>query len=83
MLTVLLLKLSLTCGVLIPINSGCRSIEHNREVGGVENSKHLTCEAFDLGLHTFSKSQRYCVIKSAKQIFSRTLIYRSHIHVEE
>lgn len=78
MLTVKYMLLILICGP-VPINSGYRSFYENARVGGVPNSKHLTGEAFDLGLHG---DNRNCILRYSRGIFSKVLIYRNHIHVE-
>jgi uncharacterized protein YcbK (DUF882 family) len=82
MLVASLLKLSLTCGLFIPINSGLRSVEHNRRVGGVPNSMHLQGKAFDLGLHPFNAKEKRCLIRYSRRIFNKVLIYPNHLHVE-
>lgn len=47
-LVIVLDRIRLGIGVPMYINSGYRSDEHNRKVGGVLNSQHLTCSAADV-----------------------------------
>ncbi len=82
MLTSLYVQLTIICGLIIPINSGLRSFSHNSRVGGVAWSKHLTGEAFDLGLHFMSMSDRQCVITTSRKLFKKTIVYPNHVHVE-
>ena len=82
MLTTLNIKLSLACYLFIPINSGLRSAEHNRRVGGWSNSKHLTGQAFDLGTHLMTDDEWFCVTETAYRLFRKVVVYPNHIHVE-
>lgn len=63
------------------ITSGVRSIEHNLNVGGVENSAHLSGLAVDLQCN--SSEMRYimlfCLLIAG---FKRVEITNGHIHVD-
>lgn len=48
--------------VPININSGYRSPEHNKAVGGVSSSQHLTGKAADIRVDTLTPEQLYSYI---------------------
>ncbi len=78
----ILAAISETCGVIVPVNSGIRTPEHNKRVGGVPDSKHLTGEALDLGLHGMSSTERSCVITQSRLQYKKVLVYPNHLNVE-
>ena len=62
----------------IKIHSAQRSISHNRKVGGVKNSYHLTNQARDISAPCLS-------VKALSRItrkHSTTIIYKSHVHID-
>tara|TARA_R100001443_G_scaffold88007_1_gene94515 strand:- start:1018 stop:1368 length:351 start_codon:yes stop_codon:yes gene_type:complete len=63
------------------ITSGFRTEEHNKKVGGVENSSHLKGCAADISCT--SSSQRSIIIRSLINVgFTRLGIANSFIHVD-
>jgi len=76
----LLLILQTVVGPL-RINSGYRTPEHNRRVGGVPTSKHIEGKAFDIATHHLNSQQKRELIKRARQLFDYVKIYKTHIHV--
>lgn len=63
------------------ITSGLRSKEHNEEVGGVENSAHLTGLAVDIACT--NSQRRYRIIKALMETgFRRIEIKPFHIHCD-
>jgi len=63
------------------INSGYRTIEHNKKVGGIENSPHTKGLAADISV-TDSRS-RYIVLNSLLLVgFTRFGISDTFIHVD-
>ena len=46
-------------GVPITITSGYRCMEHNRKVGGVKNSRHVSGEAADIHIHGMTAKEMY------------------------
>jgi len=49
----------------VHINSGCRCIFHNEEVGGAKNSAHLRGTAADLSINPWSGFTRYQLLVAA------------------
>ena len=70
-------KLRNAIGVPIKINSGCRCVTHNAEVGGSNNSSHLMGHAADISCRDMFLLRRY-----AYQIFDRIGIAKDYIHVD-
>lgn len=63
------------------ITSGFRTSTHNKEVGGVENSAHLSGLAVDI--KCLDSSDRFDIIRGllgAK--FQRIGVYENHIHAD-
>lgn len=68
-------------GIPFKINSGFRSQEHNKKVGGTETSSHLTGHAADI--HCTSSTYRYEIISALLQAgFNRIGIAETFIHVD-
>ena len=68
-------------GEPIRINSGYRSPQHNRKIGGAANSNHLTGCACDIRVSGMEQALRYAVIlmdyaDESKQEFDELLIER-------
>ncbi len=61
------------------ITSLKRSPERNKEVGGAENSYHLTGQAADM---VVPKENREALIKEAESMGLEAIRYDSHIHLE-
>ena len=68
-------------GIPFIITSGKRSIEHNKEVGGVADSSHISGLAVDIraGDDTTRAKVLMGLIKAG---FQRIGIYSSHIHAD-
>lgn len=63
------------------ITSGLRSVEHNKKVGGVENSAHLSGLGADI--QCSDSQNRFKMIQALLLIgFKRIEIARGHIHVD-
>ena len=60
-------------------SSWCRTPEHNRRVGGVPNSKHLTCEAVDVVGDGASLAQ---LGRAAQKVGLKVIPYSNHIHIQ-
>ncbi len=60
----LIASISRHYGRKVVINSGHRSKRHNRSVGGVRNSFHLTCMAVDLKIPGISKNSLARYVRS-------------------
>jgi uncharacterized protein YcbK (DUF882 family) len=73
-------------GEPVYVTSGCRSPEHNKKVGGSDNSYHVTtdlrpCMAADLLVKT--GHHRYRMIEAAIRAgFGGIGVYSNHIHVD-
>lgn len=76
----LLVKMRLEWGVM-EVTSGHRSIDYNRQVGGVENSEHTTGEAADIAV-PFFKQDRFVRLAETHRV-PRIGIYpdRGFIHL--
>jgi len=68
-------------GFPLIISSGIRCRQHNKEVGGAENSAHVSGLAADIvaaQAHT-----RYLIVKEAlKQGICRIGVYTNHVHLD-
>lgn len=53
--------------VPVHILSGCRCVEHNAAVGGVDNSQHTKAKAADLDVKNPEKTYNYLCAKYPKQ----------------
>jgi zinc D-Ala-D-Ala carboxypeptidase len=70
-------------GVPFVINSGYRTKEHNKKVGGVENSSHtkIPCQACDIKVT--NNQNRYKILKALIHCqFNRIGIAKNFIHVD-
>lgn len=68
-------------GIPFVITSGKRTIITNEEVGGVENSSHLTGEAVDLRCQT--SVDRWKMLNALLAVkFNRIGIYKNHLHCD-
>lgn len=63
----------------IRINSGFRCTEHNKAVGGSEDSEHLTGEAVDLRCE--NSTERWNLLRVLPAYFMRVGIGKTFIHV--
>ena len=69
-------------GIPYKINSGYRCCNHNRKVGGRENSSHKTGYAVDI--HTGSSYERFRVLEGLlKAGFTRIGIAKTFIHADD
>ncbi len=68
-------------GAPMIINSGFRTIEHNKKVGGVKNSSHLLGLAADI--HCSDSSKRFLMLEAFLDAgFTRIGIGSNFIHVD-
>lgn len=69
------------CGFPIIINSGYRTKEHNKKVGGSANSSHLRGLAVDVKV--VGNFERFCIIKHAIALkVTRIGVYKTFIHLD-
>ena len=69
------------CGIPFRINSGFRTVAHNRKVGGVSNSSHLRGYAADI--HCTESRHRFHMIRALLSVgFDRIGIGSTFIHVD-
>lgn len=64
----------------IIITSGYRSIEHNRNVGGVDHSQHLLGKAADIKVDGVSMERLATYARFVG--FSFVKVYKTHVHVD-
>ena len=70
-------------GFPIVINSGVRTLEHNRHVGGVANSAHTEPCYCAVDIKIRSRAQRDTIIASAKRHgINRIGIARTFVHLD-
>lgn len=72
------------CGFPIFINSSYRNAEHNRKVGGVLSSQHLTASACDFTFNDFdSNLDRVLKVISEfyKSSIGQVIIYKNFVHI--
>lgn len=63
------------------INSGWRTIEHNREVGGKPNSSHIVGKAVDIAIR--NSRERWIILEALLHVgFTRIGIGNTFIHVD-
>ena len=68
-------------GIPFKINCGCRCEKHNKEVGGIEKSSHLSGLAVDISAKT--DLERYKIVCALYLVgFGRILLYDTFIHVD-
>ena len=68
-------------GVPFRINSGMRSYDWNRRVGGSENSSHLTGWAADISATT--SNRRFLIVRALMEVgFTRIGIGDTFVHVD-
>lgn len=72
----------------IQISSGCRCAKHNKNVGGVANSKHVTCKAVDVILvggnktELLSKTKEYVAKGQARYTYTNNTNMRNAVHID-
>lgn len=70
-------------GFPMKINSGVRTLHHNKEVGGVENSAHTAPCYCAADIRVRSRAQRDTIIASAKRHgITRIGIGRTFVHLD-
>lgn len=67
-------------GVPFTINSGFRTVAHNKAVGGVANSSHLGGWAADIKTTPATQTKVLAAVRKAG--FKRIGIYKTFIHVD-
>ena len=68
-------------GIPFKINSGWRTIEHNREVGGKPNSSHIVGKAADIGYN--NSRERWIIITALQDAgFNRLGVAKTFVHVD-
>lgn len=76
-------KLSELIGERLPINSGYRDPERNKNAKGAKNSQHLHGNALDLDVSHLSQAERLEVIRAASEAgFNGIGVYNNAIHVD-
>lgn len=69
-------------GIAFIVNSGFRTSEHNKKVGGVDSSAHTRGHAADIKVK--SGRERYIVVMAAISAgFTRIGIARTFIHLDD
>lgn len=69
-------------GKPITVTSGVRCQQHNKNVGGVSNSRHLTGKAMDYSVSGFSASSVLPYVQSQPEIRYAYAIDSGHIHMD-
>ena len=73
-------------GKVVTINSGYRSPEHNKMVGGVSNSQHVKGNASDIRIKSITPLQLYKIIerliKSGKMKEGGLGLYKTFVHYD-
>lgn len=68
-------------GIPFRINSGFRTIAHNKKINGSSNSSHLIGQAADIKIT--SSRNRFIILNALLQVgFTRIGIYENFIHVD-
>lgn len=68
-------------GIPFKINSGWRTIEHNREVGGKPGSSHIVGKAVDIAIR--NSRERWIILEALLHVgFTRFGIGNTFIHVD-
>jgi len=69
-------------GVPVVISSGCRCIDHNREVGGVKGSMHVLGKAADVSVKGFT-SEQVCDYLNTKYYHKYGIgLYSNFVHLD-
>lgn len=69
-------------GIPFKINSGFRTVKHNRKVGGKPDSAHTKGHAADIS--AISGQVKFKIVKACMEAgFKRIGIYRTFIHVDD
>lgn len=70
------------CGFPLAVESGIRTPKHNKDVGGEDDSAHLTGEAADI--RCINSRTRYIILANAIRLgFSRIGIGDTFIHLDD
>lgn len=70
-------------GKPLSINSGYRTAEHNKSVGGAPGSAHVTGEAVDIGTRGWTERERIDLVLYARKLgFTGVGIGSSFIHID-
>ena len=77
----MLQKVRTEIGIPMVINSGCRCMGHNMDVGGVPNSAHPRGEASDVAC--MDGTRRYTLISAALKVgFNRIGVAKTFVHLD-
>lgn len=64
------------------VTSGVRDPQHNANVGGVSNSRHLSGKAMDFGVEGFSASMVLAYVQKLPEIRYAYAIDSHHVHMD-
>lgn len=71
-----------TCGIPMVINSGYRTQNHNKEVGGATQSAH--CQGYAVDVHCTNKTQRRALVRAALLVgIKRISIGKTIVHLDD
>lgn len=66
----------------VHVNSGCRCLAHNREVGSKDSSKHVRGIAADIRVEGYSSAEVYKYLYRKYQNQHGLGIYKTFVHVD-
>lgn len=69
-------------GAPMPVSSGVRCASHNKEVGGVSNSRHLSGKAMDFSVRGFSAVSALPYVQSLPEIRYAYAIDSGWVHMD-
>lgn len=69
-------------GKPITVSSGLRCVKHNKKVGGVSNSRHLSGKAMDFNVKGVSASVVLAYVKKQPEIRYAYAINKDYVHMD-
>ena len=70
-------------GIPFKVNSGYRSISHNKKVGGVSNSSHIKIPCCAADIHANTSRDRFLIMSAAIKVgINRIGIGKNFIHLD-